>query len=226
MIEYDDGILGAVSKATLILAGLAIFVIGLIRRSLAVAILAVVGYGSAVVGAEVFKHTLPWHPLVPADASLPGMLHRETYPSGHTTIGVSIAVAFVLVSSARWRPWLAMLAGFVSASFATSVVFAGWHRPSDALGGILWSGFCLSLAAAWAVVLRGHPIRPLKRGAKVLIGNALLAIVVAVIAWMAAGTRTEYHGADLPFLTLTLLIITGSFSLTAWFAWELRHVDL
>ena len=226
MVEYDDKILGAVSKVTLVLGALLILLIGLIRRTLAVAIVAVIGFGSAVVGAEVLKHNLPWHPLVPTDASLPAGLQGESYPSGHTTIGVSLAVAFVLVSAARWRPWLATLAGFVSASYATSVLFAGWHRPSDALGGIVWSGFCMSLAAAVAVILRGRQIRSLGHGARMLIGSALLALVVITVAWMAAGGAwNEYHGADVPFLILTLLIIAGSFSLTAWFAWELRHVD-
>ncbi|MGB8465362.1 MAG: phosphatase PAP2 family protein [Terrimicrobiaceae bacterium] len=157
---------------------------------------------------------------------MPAGLQGESYPSGHTTIGVSLAIAFVLVSAARWRPWLATLAGFVGASYATSVLFAGWHRPSDALGGIVWSGFCMSLAAAVAVILRGRQIRSLGHGARMLIGSALLALVVITVAWMAAGGAwNEYYGADVPFLILTLLIIAGSFSLTAWFAWELRHVD-
>ena len=226
MVEYGDRILDAVSKVTLVLGALVILVIGLIRRSLAVAVLAVMGYGSAVVGAEVLKHILPWHPLVPTDASLPIALQEGSYPSGHATIGVSLAVAFVLISAARWRLWLAMLSGFVSASFATGVLFVGWHRPSDALGGIAWSGFCMSLAAAAAVIFRGRQIRSLEQGAWVLIGNALLAAVVIALAWTAAGGEwNEHHGAEGPFLALTLLIIAASFSLTAWFAWELRHVD-
>src|SRR6202044_1267063 len=51
------------------------------------------------------------------------------------------ALSLLLVSSSRWRPWLAVAAGCMTATFATGVLFAGWHRPSDALGALAWSGF-------------------------------------------------------------------------------------
>ena len=154
-------------------------------------------------------------------------LQRETYPSGHTTIGTSLAIALILVSSARSRPWLAVLAGFMSASFATGVLFAGWHRPSDALGGIVWSGFCMSLAAAAAVTLRGYVIRSTRHASGALIGSTVVAVIlVAALCWSAAaGARDDYPDADAPFLVLTLLIISGSFMVTAWFGWQLRFVD-
>ncbi|HEY5778088.1 MAG TPA: phosphatase PAP2 family protein [Terrimicrobiaceae bacterium] len=226
VIEYDNHILGAVSIATLALAVAIILLIGAIRRCLLGALIVAAGFTCAVVGAELLKRTLPWHALVPTDAHLTIDLQRETYPSGHTTIGTSLAIALILVISARWRPWVAVVAGFVSASFATGVLFAGWHRPSDALGGIVWSGLCMSMAAVAAVTLLGHAIRPIEDARRALIGSAVLAAFVAASTWFAAVAAPDaYPDADAPFLILSLLIILGSFLMTAWFGWQLRSLD-
>jgi PAP2 superfamily len=227
VVQYDNHILGTVSISSLALAIAAILIVGAIRRCLPGAVIVVAGFGCAVVGAELLKHLLPWHALVPGDSSLVADLQRETYPSGHTTVGTSLAIALVLVSSAGWRPWLAILAGFMSASFATGVLFAGWHRPSDALGGILWSGFCMSLAAAVAVTWCGRDIRPIPNASRALISNTLLAVILIVaLVWsVAAGAGDNYPDADTPFLTLSLLIVSGSFAVTGWFGWQLRYVD-
>jgi hypothetical protein len=226
VIVYDRYILGAVSIATLALAVLIILLIGFIRHTPFAAIIMATGFACAVAGAELLKHVLPWHPLVPSDAHLQIQFQRETYPSGHTTIGTSLAIALLVVSSARWRPWLALLAGFMSASFATGVVFAGWHRPSDALGGIVWSGLCMSMAAAAIVVLRGYEIPSIERRPLVLLSSIALAATVAAIAWLAAAhAKDQYPDADAPFLILTLLIIGGSFSVCTWLGWHLRAVE-
>ena len=225
IIDYDHCILGAVRFATVALAALVILFIGVTRRTPLVAIIAAAGFACAVAGAELLKHGLPWHALVPSDAHLATQFQRGTYPSGHTTVGTSLAMALLLVSSARWRPWLAVPAGFMSASFATGVVFAGWHRPSDALGGIVWAGLCMSIAAVAAVVLRGREIRPIERAPHALVGSAALAIVVLAIAWLsAAGSRDEYPDANGPFWIVTLFIVVGSFSVCAWFGWQLRAI--
>jgi membrane-associated phospholipid phosphatase len=57
-------------------------------------LIALVGQISALAGAEVLKQILPWQALVPADTSLSADLRQETYPSGHTTFGTSVALAF------------------------------------------------------------------------------------------------------------------------------------
>lgn len=227
VLDYDHHILGAVSIPTLAGATIAILLVGAVRRCLPVAVIAAAGFVGAIVGAELLKHILPWHPLVPEDALLALDLQRDTYPSGHTTIGTSLAIALVLVSSAHWRPWLAMLAGFMSASFATGVLFAGWHRPSDALGGIVWSGLCMSLAAVGTVTLCGHVTRSIRHASRALTASNLLAVIVvgSVASFAATGAGDDYPDADAPFLILTLLIILGSFLVTAWFGWQLRNLD-
>jgi membrane-associated phospholipid phosphatase len=226
VIDYGNTILSTVNKVTLAVTALIIFLIGMIRRSPLVAFIAIIGQGCAIVGAEVLKCILPRHALVPTDAYYSLDLQRASYPSGHTTVATSVALALILVSVARWRLWLAPLAGFMTASFSTGVFLAGWHRPSDALGGIVWSGSCMSIAAVAAVIARGRFASHIEHSTRPLIANAMLTNLVIAIAWLAAdSSRVADPNADFPFLMLTFLIIAASFSMTFWFAWQLRQVD-
>jgi hypothetical protein len=226
VVNLDSRLLDHVTKATLLVAAVILLVIGAARRCTLVGVIAVVGFGSAVIGAELFKHSLPWRALVPDDGFLERDLRMESYPSGHATIGISLALSLLLVSPSRWRPWLAVAAGCMSATFATGVLFAGWHRPSDALGALAWSGFCMMVAATLAVRLRGRPRPVTAHPGRALFSSLVLGIVVAGGTWLIAGVAApEYPFGDLPFFVLTGLIIAGAFSLLAWYGWELRAID-
>jgi PAP2 superfamily len=226
VIRLDSVVLDLVSKAGLLLAAAIILVIAAARRCTLVGVIGVVGFGCAVVGAEVLKGKLPWRALVPDDFLLETGFQTGTYPSGHATIGTSFALSLLLVSSSRWRPWLAVAAGCMSATFATGVLFAGWHRPSDALGALAWSGFCMNMAAAFAVRLRGRPALAIEHPERALIGSVGFGILVAAATWLvAAAAAPDYPYGDLPFFVLTGLIIAGAFSLIAWYGWQLRAVD-
>lgn len=228
LIEYDRVILSAVSVGTLVVAIALILVVGALRRCLTAAAIIAVGFAGAVAGGELLKRRLPWDALVPHDTQLPLDLQRQTYPSGHTTIGTSLAIALILISSTRWRPWMSVMAGFLSASFATGVLFVGSHRPSDALGGIFWSGFCMSLAALPLIALRGKPIRGVQPAAGTL--SSILLVIVAAMAIPLWFTTMKIDDTQLttqiPFLILSLLIMMSSFAVPLWFGWQLRCVDL
>jgi hypothetical protein len=224
--KLDYRLLDHVTKATLLLAAVTLLVIAAARRCTLVGVIAVVGFGCAVIGAEIFKSTLPWRALVPDDRLLGRNLRMESYPSGHATVGTSLALSLILLSPSGWRPWLAVAAGCMSATFATGVLFAGWHRPSDALGALAWSGFCMTLAATLAVRLRGRPRLVTAYPGRALFSSLVLGILVAGGTWLIAGvTAPEYLFGDLPFFVLTGLIIGGAFSLLAWYGWELRAID-
>jgi hypothetical protein len=226
VIRLDSDMLDLVTKAALVFAAVVLLLIAAVRRCTFVGVVAVVGFGCAVVGAEVLKDTLPWRALVPSDGLFERGFQTGTFPSGHATIGTALALSLVLVSSSRWRPWLAVAGGCVSSIFATGVLFAGWHRPSDALGALAWSGLCMNLAAAFAVKLKGRPRPAIAHPSRAVFSSVGLGIVVAAAAWLiAAAGAPEYPHGDLPFFVVTGLIITGGFSLTAWYGWQLRAVD-
>jgi PAP2 superfamily len=226
VIVWDYHMLARVSKRGLLCAAILLIIIGVARRCTLVGAIAAAGFGSAVLGAEFLKKMFPWHVLVADDRLLSREFRAGSYPSGHATIGTSLALGLLMVSSSRWRPWLAVAAGCFSATFSTGVLFAGWHRPSDALGALAWSGFCMSLAAAIAVRLRGGPRPAIPHAHRALFGSVGLGILVAAGTWyIAAQTASEYPHGDVPFFVVTGLIITGSFSLLAWYGWQLRAID-
>ena len=101
---------------------------------------AVVG---AVVSAELLKHFLPT-----AAGTLPfgQIVAGGSFPSGHATIatGFALAVASTLDPKPARRCWGPLVA-WVSL-VAAGTVAAGWHRPSDAVGGVL-------LAVIWHTAL-------------------------------------------------------------------------
>jgi hypothetical protein len=226
VIRLDADVLDLVSKAALLLAAIVLLAIAAVRRCTFVGVITVVGFAVAVIGAEVLKHKLPWRALVPNDALLDGRFQFETYPSGHATIGTALGLSLILISSSRWRPWLAVVAGCMSATFATAVLFTGWHRPSDALGALAWSGLCMTMAAAFAVRLEGRPKPAIEHAGRVLLGSVGSGILLAAATWLIAATAAPaYPFGDLPFFVLTGLIIAGAFSLMAWYSWQLRAVD-
>jgi len=221
----DLALLMSISNATIMIASGALLLVSLVRRRVLVGLLAVAGFFAAVVGAEILKDVVfPWRALVPDDARLGKDLELNSYPSGHATVAVAFLLALLIVSPARWRRWLGTVAGVISSIFATGVLFAGWHRASDALGALAWSGVCMNLAAAAAVRLRGRPA--MGKANPPLLGGAVLGFVLLVAFFLVAATAAPQHPVrDLPFFLLTGLIIISSFILTAWYSRQLQAVD-
>jgi hypothetical protein len=169
---------------------------------------------------------LPWHMLVSNDAMLESGFQTNTYPSGHATVVTSFALNLLLVSPSRWRPWLAIAGGCISATFATGVLFVGWHRPSDALGALAWSGLCMSVPAALVIRLQGHHRPACAFPHRVAFDCIALGILVAAATWLFSATAAPaYRLTSLPFFVLTGFIIVGAFTLIAWYGWQLRAVD-
>jgi membrane-associated phospholipid phosphatase len=116
-----------------------------------------------------------------------------SWPSGHATAAMALALSFVLVMPARLRPLAAGLGAAFAAAVAYSFLTLGWHYPSDVIGGFLVSGIWASLALA-ALSFARQP-GPLLRGdvdrvsirdalmppAAVLIGALVLAGLVVLV---------------------------------------------
>jgi membrane-associated phospholipid phosphatase len=83
--------------------------------------------------------------------AVPAQMHVEaaSWPSGHSTAAMALALAAVLIATGRWRLAAAELGGAFALAMAGSVVLLGWHFPSDAAGGfaIAGAGACLAAAA-------------------------------------------------------------------------------
>ena len=78
----------------------------------------------------------------------------NSFPSGHTAIAASVAVAFVLVLPPKARGAGAVIGTFYAALVGVFTMSAGWHRPSDAVGALLIVGVWAALAGILLRVLR------------------------------------------------------------------------
>jgi membrane-associated phospholipid phosphatase len=223
----NQTVLDLVTKTSIAFIVIILVGIGYLRRCVAVALIAVAAWGCAMVGAELFKRVLPRPDLVqdPSTGTPPGFLDN-TFPSGHTTVTTALGLALVLLVPARWRPWTALGAGILSATYAEGVLFAGWHRPSDAIGGIAWSTACLSIAALICVRWRGTAVERVNYPWRAAACSVVLAVAVPAAAWLTAlHSDNELPDTDAPFMWLTTAIAGCAFLATAWFGWQLRSVD-
>lgn len=129
----NAAVLNVVSGTTLLLGILTLAVVGIWTRKVAFAARAVGAVLVSVLGAEVLKLALPHAGVVDPVWTWAG---GGSFPSGHTTIAASMSLAVLGISSNAWRRRLAgpLLAWTVLT--ATATIAAGWHRPSDVLGGL------------------------------------------------------------------------------------------
>lgn len=120
-----------ISVASLGLAIVVIGVTGAVRGGLK---LAVAGAGTivgSVLTTELLKKVvLPRPILVPT----PEGIAHNSFPSGHTTIAMSIMVAALIVSSYRLRGWVMFFVMTWSTAIGAATIAAHWHRLSDTIG--------------------------------------------------------------------------------------------
>ena len=86
---------------------------------------------------ELLKHAL-------AAPRLGWLVPPVSWPSGHSTAAMALALAAVLCAPARLRPAVAALGALLAVGVGYSVVATGMHYPSDVLGGFL-------MAATWSL---------------------------------------------------------------------------
>src|SRR5438477_11556407 len=138
------------------LIGLALVIIALARRRGRVAVtIAAVLIGSELT-TELLKPLLA-HPR-PQEWLGKGQIAAASWPSGHATAAMALALCAVLAVPARWRAAAATAGGLFSLAVAYAILVLGWHFPSDVIGGYLVAGLWASLAVA--VVARLDELRP------------------------------------------------------------------
>lgn len=114
---------------------------GLSRLAAAVAI--------AIAGASGTSELLKQALARPRYSDLVGLSHQiaaASFPSGHATAAMSVALCGVLVAPPVVRPLAAVLGTALALAVGYAVLIVGWHYPSDVLGGFLVAGAWVSLA--------------------------------------------------------------------------------
>ncbi len=125
-----------------------------------------------------------------------------SWPSGHATAAMSLALCAVLAVPSRIRPAVAALGAAFAVAVSYSFLTLEWHYPSDVLGGFLVAGIwtLLGAAAVFSVDARsvvGVPDAGGERAARIPIRQALAppgAALVGAIGLAALVLIERPHG--------------------------------
>ncbi len=116
---------------------------------------------------------------------------RFSWPSGHATAAMTLALCAVLVAGPRWRPVAAVGGGLFALGVGYAVMVLHWHYPSDVLGGYLVAGAWTSLAVAALAVLERREPEPAPASSL----GAAFGLAVATAAVVGAVVLAEHEGA-------------------------------
>jgi hypothetical protein len=150
---------------------------------------------------------------------------------------MSLGVAFVLVVPARVRATTAVFAVAYACLIGTGTVTAGWHRPSDVMGGFLVVAIWAALSTAGLIRWRGataeresqHFGEPVVSPALAWAGAVLLALGFAgfVIVYLAIRQdRLDAVRLDGAYAASLVAIVGVAFVMVAAFLAALRGVGL
>lgn len=136
--------------------GAVVVAVALVRRRPDLAL----GAGVLLAGASMTTQTLK--PLLGAPRAAemlgPVQVSLSSWPSGHSTAAMALALAAVLVSPPARRPVVAAFGGLFAVAVPFGVLVLGWHFPSDVLAGyfvaLTWT--LAVLAALWALPSRAR----------------------------------------------------------------------
>jgi len=130
----------------------------------------------------------------PRDVVYWNPIGTASWPSGHATAAMSLALCAVIAAPARRRP----MVGAAMAAFAIAVSYSflelGWHYPSDVFGGFLVAATWTLLGVAGLSIYEERHPRPAvaefprQRTATISVGEALkpAAAMLAVAAGLVA----------------------------------------
>jgi len=170
---------GSVAASLLVCVALAV-----LRRRLDLALGALVVIGGADLSTQLLKN----HLFTRVD-----LVHgRNSLPSGHTTVALSIALAAVIVAPSTWRASVAIGVSATASLVGVALVLGRWHLPSDVIAATF---VCLVWAAAGlltAALVRGR--------APVVAGNGSVHVGALLGASIVGGLLVSWGARPQPGL--------------------------
>jgi hypothetical protein len=222
---WAKALLNSITIASVAVVLAVAFGIALLRRRPLAGLVAVGATGVAIVTAEILKMVVPRPDLTPLDDQIGTY---NTLPSGHATLATGCALALVVVASTRWRPWVALAGAAFAGAVAPATVFAGWHRPSDALAGVVLAA-ATSAAGCAILVARRSATRGSAPGNRWFLPGYGALCGVAVVAMVSLGGDPVGAASTVPMwffeLACAVLAIWAA-SFVIWVVWVLRRTDL
>jgi membrane-associated phospholipid phosphatase len=186
-----NGVAVLADPAPFLVLGALLTAVALVRRRPLMAAVVPVVLVAANATTQILKPAL----ADPRVIELAGIDHPypASWPSGHATAAMSLALCAVLVAGPRWRALAAMLGTAYAVAVGYALVGAGWHLPSDVLGGYLVAAAYALLGATLLTALERRPATSPAPGrpaaALAVAGPALAAAVVVGVAGLAVLAR-------------------------------------
>ncbi|MFZ8910301.1 MAG: phosphatase PAP2 family protein [Candidatus Nanopelagicales bacterium] len=190
--------------------------VGLVRKQRAVALVTVVAFGGAIASAEILKRVLPRRDLAPELNAYVDNGNIDTYPSGHSAIAMAFALGVLIVTAPRYRTPVAGIGMLWVAAVTMATLAAGWHRPSDILGGVAVALAWMAAAAAMTVARRTPVDSPSSPGRPLVLAAAVVFLVcaaaLAIWIWLGDRSQVPVGGGFIAFLlsevTIALVAVT------------------
>jgi membrane-associated phospholipid phosphatase len=147
-----------------------------------------------------------------------GQIDAASWPSGHATAVMTLALCAVIVAPPAWRGLVALLGGAAAIGVAYATLALTWHYPSDVLAGFLVAGLWVSIAVA--VLQRVEPDVAQSSGVlpwgPLVASGALGALAAAALVLAAsdgvvqyATGRTTLVAGALTIAALALALVTS-----------------
>jgi len=210
------------------LTALALSVLALARRRWRIALVVPVVFFLAGFTTEHLKHLLA-HPRV-QEWFGDNWIGGSSWPSGHSTAAMTMALCAVMVAPPRLRPTVAVLGAAFAVAVAYAILTLAWHVPSDVFGGYLVSGTWVMLAVGGlALAERRWPSRRGERETgrpEDLVPALVLAVGAAGVGIGLALTRPQalagYAAEHTTFVAGALAIAVLAMLLATVLAFGLR----
>jgi membrane-associated phospholipid phosphatase len=196
------------------LAGLGLALVALLRGRGRVALLIPVLFVLTGATTESLKHLLA-SPRV--DEWLGhAQIAAASWPSGHSTAAMTMALCAVLAAPPRLRPTVAALGGAFALAVAYAILTLGWHFPSDVFGGYLVAATYVLLGiAAVTAADRRWPTRAGAEGVTRPV-DVVPALAVAMLAAGAAvGLALARPHALLGYAATHTTFVVGAIAIAA-----------
>jgi membrane-associated phospholipid phosphatase len=159
------------------------------------------------------------------------IIYHGSWPSGHSTASMSLALCFVLVVGPRLRPLAAVLGAGYAIAVGYALVALGFHLPSDVLGGYLVAATFTLVGAAGLAALEARSAahiarvrQPTPSSVAVLAGGVALLLALAAAMVVARAPDTTLNALQHPTgIAAGAAIAALGLSLTAGLAVVLRR---
>jgi membrane-associated phospholipid phosphatase len=207
-------VIRSIDIGTLALAGTAMLGLAVLRRRVGTALVGAAALLGATATAEILKRLLG--SVDPLDGEQTRLI-RHSFPSGHSTIAMSLGLALLFLAPRGLRIWVGLAGSLYATAMGVSLIVLRSHYPSDVLGGFLVASvwFVAGLAVLRALARNHRAVAqasPQGRGAAGSGAALLLVFTTGVGLALALGTHRGLR-ADVSFhrqLVATGLGIAGA----------------